>query len=477
MVLVCRGLCPQHQAMRSPFRRTLTSFAAAGLIVPATLFVPLPAQAAPASVVTHTVVVGTSPRAIAITPDGRTALVANSSSSNVSMIDVSTGTVTNTVTVGPNPTDIKISPDGATAYIAVYGTFGDTSTSAVHWLDIATASITRTLRTAGGGLGSYPSSLVVSPNGQDIYVYPTAPVTPWVARVRASDGAVFTPVYTAFAGSPFGSSIQEVVISPDGQRLAVIPQLDSAAADIVDTNTMNRTQTVALSIANGRATYSADGTELFVSDAANDQIAVINTTSYNVTRWSSGGDGPRGLVAARSGTVFVSNQTSNGLASLRSSALTGTVDVTDPQQPVLTEDQDRVLVVSTSSNALAVISASALTRELVAVGASPTNVATARGYAVVSNNASNSVSIIRLAEVPASGDQVPTAPLQQFGRSESQDCSTTTIPDSVLLPGVGEDQRRDGWGMSWAQWPNGGTGGFVCTRQPYFTNTGRWSVG
>jgi YVTN family beta-propeller protein len=316
----------------------------------------------------------------------------------------------------------------------------------------------------------------VSPDGQYIYAYPTSPVTPWVAKVRTSDGAVFTPVYTAFVGSPFGSSIAQVVLSPDARSLAVIPLLSSAGADLVATDTMSRTQVIGLGIANGRAAYSADGVELYVSDSANDQIAVVNTSTYSVTQWSSGGDDPRGLVAAESGTVFVTNRSGDSVVSLRSSSVTGSAPVVNPQLPVLTQSQDRVLVPSGSGNALAIITVSSMSRELVAVGSSPANVATARGYAVVSNNGSNSVSIIRLADLPASGDQVPTSPLQQFGRIEAHECNVD-IPDSVLFPGVGLDQRADGWSRSWAQWPNGGTGGFVCTRQPYYTNTGQWSVG
>jgi hypothetical protein len=35
--------------------------------------------------------------------------------------------------------------------------------------------------------------------------------------------------------------------------------------------------------------------------------------------------------------------------------------------------------------------------------------------------------------------------------------------------------RSLGWTVSYAQWPNEGRGGSVCTRQPYWTGSG-WSV-
>ena len=75
----------------------------------------------------------------------------------------------------------------------------------------------------------------------------------------------------------------------------------------------------------------------------------------------------------------------------------------------------------------------------------------------------------------ATGENVPTAPMQQFGRAELETCAAQPL-DLADFPALGERARDHGWGMSWAQWPNGGTGGFVCTRQPYYTNTGQWSV-
>jgi hypothetical protein len=32
-----------------------------------------------------------------------------------------------------------------------------------------------------------------------------------------------------------------------------------------------------------------------------------------------------------------------------------------------------------------------------------------------------------------------------------------------------------GWSPSWAQWPNGNTGGYVCNKEIYMTGSGSWS--
>lgn len=74
----------------------------------------------------------------------------------------------------------------------------------------------------------------------------------------------------------------------------------------------------------------------------------------------------------------------------------------------------------------------------------------------------------------AFGDQVPTAPMQQFARDEAASCDKQ--PDDLVdFPALGALTHVN-WGPSWAQWPNDGTGGFVCTRQPYYTNIDTWAV-
>lgn len=75
---------------------------------------------------------------------------------------------------------------------------------------------------------------------------------------------------------------------------------------------------------------------------------------------------------------------------------------------------------------------------------------------------------------PATGDQVPSAAMQQFARAESDTCEMQP-EDLVDFPALGHVKHLN-WGQSWAQWPNGGTGGFVCTRQPYYTSADTWNV-
>lgn len=66
----------------------------------------------------------------------------------------------------------------------------------------------------------------------------------------------------------------------------------------------------------------------------------------------------------------------------------------------------------------------------------------------------------------------PAPVMQQFGLPASGKCEDG-YSDSMNWSGVG----NGGWGISWAQWVNGGTGGAVCTRTVmYDTSTAKWTV-
>jgi YVTN family beta-propeller protein len=115
----------------------------------------LGAVVTPISVASNTagpsISVGTLPTALAITPAGATAYVADAGGT-VTPVDTASSTAGPPITAGPDPGEIAITPDGTTAYVANDG--GDTVTP------ISTAS-----NTAGPPIkvGSAPTALVIKP--------------------------------------------------------------------------------------------------------------------------------------------------------------------------------------------------------------------------------------------------------------------------------------------------------------------------
>ena len=122
---------------------------------------------------------------IAITPDGKTAYVANDGSGTVTPIATATNTAGPPITVGSDPYAIAITPDGKTAYVANYGS--DTVTP------IATAT-----NTAGPPItvGSDPDAIAITPA-----TVTQAPAFTSGSTATAAYGAAFTFTVTT-TGDP-----------------------------------------------------------------------------------------------------------------------------------------------------------------------------------------------------------------------------------------------------------------------------------
>ena len=94
---------------------------------------------------------------------------------------------------------------------------------------------------------------------------------------------------------------------------------------------------------------------------------------------------------------------------------------------------------------------------------------------VVTPTVSGSACTTPVSPEVSSDTDTPVAPLQQFSvpAGTKAEACTELAPTSVDWPGL-ESVRSLGWWVSYAQWPNGGAGGWVCSRQPYWSGSG-WS--
>ena len=155
------------------------------------------------------ITVGPMPMAIAITPDGKTAYVANEGSNTVTPITVATGTAGTPITVGSTPDAIAITPNGQTAYVANEGS------RTVTPITVATG-------TAGTPIpvGNAPVAIAITPDGQTAYVVNTS-----------SDSVTPITVATGTAGTPItvGLAPEGIAITPDGTTAYVVS--NSASTD------------------------------------------------------------------------------------------------------------------------------------------------------------------------------------------------------------------------------------------------------
>ncbi len=169
--------------------------------------------------------VGLGPISIAISPDGRTAYVANMGTSHtdrgrmvvaddytVTPIDTSTNRPGRSIYVGPGPGAVAVSPDGNTLYVALTGTPGTPSYDVVP-VDLRTRKIARAIH-----VGVAPMAIAITPDGKTAYVADTG----W-PQIK---GDTVTPIdiATGRAGNPIrvGDAPFSIAITPDGETAYVV---------------------------------------------------------------------------------------------------------------------------------------------------------------------------------------------------------------------------------------------------------------
>lgn len=369
-----------------------------------------------------TVAVGTNPTAVAITPDGSNAVVANYGDGSASIVSLITNTVTSTVTLTNNgrPNSVVISTDGTKAFVAE----GGLSVNRIAQITLASATVT------GSVTATLPGSLEMSPNGQAVYA--TASIS---GQVTYFDPATLASGSISLSDSAF-TPANALAVSPDSSTVYAVRGLGYQLLSVLDAATHALTSSTTVGLSPRDVAVRPDGQRVYVTNSGADTVSVLNA----------------------------------------SGAVLSTIPVgSTPDQVAFTPNGDFALVTNEGSNNVSFINSATNSVEFtVGAGAGAKYLAiTPLGTkALVLNYTAGTVTIINIPVSEVVGG--PTAALQQYGVAQSGPCGVNA-PDSVLLPALGEALRNSGWGQSWAQWPNGGLGGYVCTRQPLYTTSG-WLI-
>lgn len=200
--------------------------------------------------------VGSQPVAIAITPDGSTAFVADFGSSQIVPVVLSTGRLGAPISLSDRPAAIGINPNGATAYVI--------SDKGREWpITLATGHV--------GNPTSIPANsdaIAISPAGNRGYITNVADGT--LTPFNLSTGAVGQPINLTSA-TPDG-----VAISPDGGTAYVV---SNSAGTLTPINLATDASGTAMSLGAGvqpsSVALTADGTVAFVTDFAGGDILPV----------------------------------------------------------------------------------------------------------------------------------------------------------------------------------------------------------
>ena len=227
----------------------------------------------------------TNPLGVALTPDGKQAVVARSIMNDVAIVNLASGKIQATVPVGTCPYGVTISKDGRSAFVSNYG--GSRPRKGQ-----------KTEKSAGSD---------VAVDARAIPLSGTVSVIDLVGKPRESKQI------------PVGLHPSELLLSPDGQRLYVanvggdsISVIDPARRRVVATlNTKADPSLPWGSLSDGLA-LSDDGQTLYVANAGVNAVACIRLDQpAEIPRLIPAGWFPGGL-CVRGQELFVSN-VRNGL--------------------------------------------------------------------------------------------------------------------------------------------------------------------
>jgi len=395
--------------------------------------------------VVDTISVGATPYGIAVTPDGSKVFVSNSTGGSVSVIDSASRTVLSTITsnVGSIPVGITVNPAGTTAYV---GNYTQGTITAIDIDSLATTS--HNIQTATGAPCTWVLNLAVSVDGSKLFL------------ACQDDSVVQTlDLPTLTTGSLLASTGNncfptDVAVTSHDRTVVVAVNGLAPAPGVFACNVSIRNTALIIDVATG----PNGNTYVPATDGAF-SVAISPSTGLAY------------LAGRDSGAISIVNpatRSSAGPDLVVGGQLSDIAITPDGRQAVVSVlDRSEVVFIDLASGAIA---------HTLAVGNGPQSIAISRDgrFLYTANRNSNDVSVIELPVPPLFGEDVPTAPLQQFARSAEDECDAQPedLNDFPALSGL----THTSWGPSWAQWPNGGTGGFVCTRQPYYTSLDTWAV-
>ena len=234
---------------------------------------------------------GANPMGMAVSPTKT--YVANQSPNTVSVIDRANPTAAPvTIKVVSSPRAIALSPDGTRAYVAGNG--------GVSVINTANNQVITTVSTTAGD--SYGIAVVqTGVNTHRVYVTNAANNT-----VRVLNTNTLTNTYTAGGSVQVGSTPRGIAVSADGTR-AYVANWASNSVSVLNTTTTTPTL-VGSPITVGTNPFgvavSPDGTRVYVSNNGSASVSVINTTTPTPTVSSVAvGSQPFGLAISPDGSI------------------------------------------------------------------------------------------------------------------------------------------------------------------------------
>ncbi|MEO8634374.1 MAG: beta-propeller fold lactonase family protein [Gemmatimonadales bacterium] len=217
---------------------------------------------------------GTDPETFDISLDDRTLFVSNEDAGLLSIVDITTGAVTGSVKVGDEPEGVTVQPDGKIVWVT-----GESDHNIVG-VDIATARPVQDIE-----VGQRPRSVAFLPDGSKGYV--TNEVSGTVTVVDMASHRKIKAIAMGDKARPMG-----LAVATDGKRVyaslgrgTTIAAIDPATDSIVGTVEVG-TRPWGIAISNdGKKLYSANGPSNDVTVVALATMTVIRKITVGSVPW------------------------------------------------------------------------------------------------------------------------------------------------------------------------------------------------
>jgi YVTN family beta-propeller protein len=230
-----------------------------------------------------------------------TLLVLNKSDDTVSFIDLASSEVVATLPTGDGPHEVALSNDGKTAVIANYGD-AEHPGKTLSVVDVPAKKVLRTI-----DLGSYsrPHGIVWL-QGDEVAV--TVEASKALLIVGVNEGKVKHAIVTDQVGSHM------VAVSPKHRR-AFTANIGSGSTTVVDLSTHQKITDVATGRGAEGIAVAPDGSEVWVTNRDANTVSIVDPATLKITATLQPGETPIRVKFTADGTrALVSNAKSGDVA-------------------------------------------------------------------------------------------------------------------------------------------------------------------
>ena len=222
---------------------------------------------------------GSDPENFDISADGTRLFVSNEDAGVASVVDIASGKIVSSVRVGREPEGVRVQPDGKAVWVT-----GETDHN-VTIIDAGTGK-----RLGAVSVGKRPRGIAFTPDGKRAYVTCEVDGTVWVIDAKARK-AVKTLTL------PAGSKPMGVAISPDGGRVYVSTGR-GGTVEVIDAGTNAIVGSVAVGKRPWGVALSADGRKLYTANGPSNDVTVVDAQTLKVIARIRVGEVPWGVAVA-----------------------------------------------------------------------------------------------------------------------------------------------------------------------------------